>query len=199
MNVEKVFVLGAGIMGNGIAQVCAQCGISVVMCDISQELLDKAVKNMTWSVSKFIEKGKIKESQDEVLGRIETTMDFDAAGEVDLIIEAVFEDIKVKHDILKKIDSIVKDDTIIASNTSAIPITEIASATSRPENFIGLHFFNPVPMMLAVEVIKGYSSNEEAFQYGADFVRLIGKEPIMVRRDLAGFLLNRINILSTIA
>ncbi|MFC1823597.1 3-hydroxyacyl-CoA dehydrogenase family protein [Thermodesulfobacteriota bacterium] len=196
MNVEKVFILGAGIMGNGIAQVCAQCGISVVMCDISQELLDKAVKNITWSVSKFIEKGKIKESQDEVLGRIETTRDYDAAGEAELIIEAVFEDIKVKHDILKKIDPIVKDDTIIASNTSAIPITEIASATRRPENFIGLHFFNPVPMMLAVEVIKGYSSSEEAFQYGADFVRLIGKEPVLVKRDLAGFLLNRINMLS---
>ncbi len=196
MDIREVFVMGAGAMGNGIAQVCAQTGISVVMCDISQEILDKAVKNITWSVSKFIEKGKISENIDTVMGRIQTSTDYDGAAEADLVIEAVFEKIEVKHEVFKKLDPVVGDKTILASNTSAIPITEIASVTSRPENFIGLHFFNPVPMMMAVEVIRGIATSDEAFQYGADFVRLIGKEPVMVNRDIAGFILNRINMLS---
>jgi len=196
MDISKVFVMGAGAMGNGIAQVCAQRGISAVMCDLSQDLLDKAVKNINWSVSKFIEKGKISESLDTVMGRIQTSTDYDAAAEADLVIEAVFEKIEVKHEVFKKLDSVVGDKTIVASNTSAIPITEIAVVMRRPENFLGLHFFNPVPMMAAVEVIRGISTSDEAFQYGADFVRFIGKEPIMVNRDIAGFILNRINMLS---
>jgi 3-hydroxybutyryl-CoA dehydrogenase len=196
MDISKVFVIGAGAMGNGIAQVCAQTGISVVMCDLSQELLDKAVKNISWSVSKFVEKGKISESLDTVMGRIQTSTGYDAAKEADLLIEAVFEKIEVKHEVFKKLDSVLGDKTIVASNTSAIPITEIASVMSRPENFIGLHFFNPVPMMAAVEVIRGIATSDEAFQYGADFVKFIGKEPIMVNRDIAGFILNRINMLS---
>ena len=196
MDISKVFVMGAGAMGNGIAQVCAQTGISAVMCDLSQDLLDKAVKNINWSVSKFIEKGKISESLDTVMGRIQTSTDYDAAAEADLVIEAVFEKIEVKHEVFKKLDSVVGDKTIVASNTSAIPITEIAVVMRRPENFLGLHFFNPVPMMAAVEVIRGISTSDEAFQYGADFVRFIGKEPIMVNRDIAGFILNRINMLS---
>jgi len=196
MDISKVFVMGAGAMGNGIAQVCAQRGISAVMCDLSQDLLDKAVKNISWSVSKFVEKGKISESLDTVMGRIQTSTDYDAAAEADLVIEAVFEKIEVKHEVFKKLDSVVGDNTIVASNTSAIPITEIAVVMRRPENFLGLHFFNPVPMMAAVEVIRGISTSDEAFQYGADFVRFIGKEPIMVNRDIAGFILNRINMLS---
>ena len=196
MDIRNVFVMGAGAMGNGIAQVCAQTGISVVMCDLSQDLLDKAVKNINWSVSKFVEKGKISESLDTVMGRIQTSTDYDAAAEADLVIEAVFEKIEVKHEVFKKLDSVVGEKTILASNTSAIPITEIAAVVRRPEQFIGLHFFNPVPMMMAVEVIRGIATSDEAFHYGADFVRFIGKEPIMVNRDIAGFILNRINMLS---
>jgi len=169
MDISKVFVMGAGAMGNGIAQVCAQRGISAVM---------------------------FSESLDTVMGRIQTSTDYDAAAEADLVIEAVFEKIEVKHEVFKKLDSVVGDNTIVASNTSAIPITEIAVVMRRPENFLGLHFFNPVPMMAAVEVIRGISTSDEAFQYGADFVRFIGKEPIMVNRDIAGFILNRINMLS---
>jgi 3-hydroxybutyryl-CoA dehydrogenase len=198
MDISKVFVLGAGTMGNGIAQVCAQTGISAVMCDLSQDLLDKAVENIHWSVSKFIEKGKISESLDTVMGRIQTSTGYDAAAEADLVIEAVFEKIEVKHEVLKKLDSVVGDKTIVASNTSAIPITEIAAVMRHPENFLGLHFFNPVPMMMAVEVIRGIATSDEVFQYGADFVKVIGKEPIMVNRDIAGFILNRINMLSNI-
>lgn len=196
MKIGKIFVLGSGTMGNGIAQVCAQSGISVVMCDISQSILDKAVKNINWSVSKFIEKGKISEDLNTVMGRIQTSTDYAAAADADLVIEAVFENIEVKHEVFKKVDSVVGDKTILASNTSAIPITEISAVVSRPENFVGLHFFNPVPMMMAVEVIRGVSTSDEAFQYGADFVKYIGKEPILVNRDLAGFILNRINMVS---
>ncbi len=196
MDVKKVFILGAGTMGNGIAQVCAQKGISVVMSDLSQDLLARAMKKIEWSVSKFIEKGKISEGLDAVMGRIQSSTGHEAACDADLVIEAVFEKIEVKHDVLKRIDSLIGEKTFMASNTSAIPITEIASVVSHPENFLGLHFFNPVPMMEAVEVIRGIATSDEAFQYGADFVRFIDKEPIMVKRDIAGFILNRINMLS---
>jgi 3-hydroxybutyryl-CoA dehydrogenase len=198
MDIKKVFVMGAGAMGNGIAQVCAQRGISVTMCDLSQDIVDKALKNINWSVSKFIEKGKISEDKDTVMGRIQTSTQYDGAADADLVIEAVFEKIEVKHEVFKKLDSVVGDKTILASNTSAIPITQIAAVTRRPENFVGLHFFIPVPMMMAVEVIRGLATSDKTFRYGADFVRYIGKEPIMVNRDLAGFILNRINMLSNI-
>ncbi len=196
MNIKKVLVIGAGTMGNGIAQVCAQKGIFVILADTSSEILERAVKNITWSVGKFIEKGKLKENKETILGRLQTSIELKAASEVDLVIEAVFEKIEIKHEVFKKIDSLVSDKTLLASNTSAIPISEIAAAVRRPENFIGLHFFNPATMMDVVEVIKGIGSSEESFQAGAEFVRLIGKEPIMVKRDIAGFLLNRINMLA---
>ncbi|MBW1922934.1 MAG: 3-hydroxyacyl-CoA dehydrogenase family protein [Deltaproteobacteria bacterium] len=198
MDIKKVLVVGAGTMGNGIAQVCAQKGLSVVLSDISEKMLEKAVGNIRWSVSKFIEKGKVSEDLETIMGRIRTTQGFEAAGEADLVIEAVFEKIEVKHEVFKKIDEAAGPDTILASNTSAIPITQIASVVKRPENFVGLHFFNPVPMMMAVEVIRGISTTDETFQYGADFIRYIGKEPIMVHRDIAGFILNRINMVSNI-
>ncbi len=198
MDINKVFVIGTGTMGNGIAQVCAQKGISVVMCDLTQDVLDRAVERINWSVSKFVEKGKVSEDLDTIMGRIETSSEYDAAADADLVIEAVFEKLEVKHEVFKKLDSVVGDKTVLASNTSAIPITHIASVTRRPENFVGLHFFNPVPMMMAVEVIRGIDTSDETFGYGADFVRFIGKEPIMVNRDIAGFILNRINMVSNI-
>ena len=198
MDIKKVLVVGAGTMGTGIAQVCAQKGLSVVLSDISEKMLEKAVGNIRWSVSKFIEKGKVSEDLETIMGRIRTTQGFEAAGEADLVIEAVFEKIEVKHEVFKKIDEAAGPDTILASNTSAIPITQIASVVKRPENFVGLHFFNPVPMMMAVEVIRGISTTDETFRYGADFIRYIGKEPIMVHRDIAGFILNRINMVSNI-
>ena len=196
-DVKNILVIGAGAMGNGIAQVCAQSGFSVVMSDTSEDVLSKAMENINWSVSKFAEKGKISESAETVIGRISTSTDYDAAADADLIIEAVFEDVKVKHDVLKKIDPLIQERTIITSNTSVIPITEIASVSSRPENIIGTHFFNPVPMMNAVEVVKGYSTSDETFQFGGDFIRFLGKEPIMVKRDIPGFVLNRINMVAT--
>jgi 3-hydroxybutyryl-CoA dehydrogenase len=196
MEFKKVLVVGSGTMGNGIAQVCAQKGLSVVVSDVSQDILDKAVKNIRWSVGKFVEKGKVKDDLETIMSRIQTSTGFEAASDCDLVIEAVFEKIEVKREVFKKIDALIKDSTILASNTSAIPISDIAAAVRRPENFIGLHFFNPAPMMDAVEVIKGIATSEEAFRAGGDFVRLIGKQPIMVQRDIAGFILNRINMLA---
>lgn len=198
MEIKKVFVMGSGAMGSGIAQVCAQCGIPVVMSDISEAMLEKAVKNIRWSASKFIEKGAVSGDLETVMGRVQTTTGIEQAADADLVIEAVFERIEVKHEVFKKLDQVVGDKTILASNTSAIPITQIASVTRRPQNFVGLHFFNPVPMMMAVEVIRGMVTSEETFRYGADFVRAIGKEPILVQRDIAGFILNRINMVANI-
>lgn len=194
--VKKVFVIGSGTMGNGIAQVCAQAGISVVLCDLSADILGKAVKNIRWSVSKFVEKGTVSEPLDTVMERIATSTTYEQVSEAELIIEAVYEKIDIKHAVLKAIDSKVNDQAILASNTSAIPISQVASGTGRAEKFVGIHFFNPVPMMAAVEVIRGISTSNETFERAADFVRQIGKEPIMVQRDIAGFILNRINMLS---
>jgi 3-hydroxybutyryl-CoA dehydrogenase len=198
MQIKKVMVVGAGTMGSGIAQVCAQAGIHVVIHDITEEALARARKTIAWSVGKFVEKGKVKEDVDTIVGRIATTMDFSLAGDVDLAVEAVFENIELKHEIFTKLDEICPPNSLIASNTSAIPISELASVTRRPDKVLGIHFFNPVPMMVAVEVIKGIATSEETTQAGRQFVLQIGKEPIMVNRDIAGFVINRINFPSMI-
>jgi 3-hydroxybutyryl-CoA dehydrogenase len=195
MAIQKVFIVGSGLMGNGIAQVCAQAGIQVFMNDINQEILDRALKNISWSVGKFIEKGKLKEKLETIMGRIQTGTDFTVAAQVDLAIEAVFEKVDLKQEIFRKLDSICRVGTLLSSNTSAIPITELATLTRRPEKVLGLHFFNPVPMMEVVEVIRGVGTSEETMQTGVDFVKTIGKEPIRVESDVPGFLLNRINLI----
>lgn len=194
MSIGKVFIVGSGLMGSGIAQVCAQVGIRVFLHDVGQDILDRALKNISWSVGKFIEKGKVKESLEVVLGRIKTGTDFTPARDVDLAIEAVFEKLEVKQEIFRKLDEICKAETLLASNTSAIPITELAAVTKRPEKVLGLHFFNPVQMMEVVEVIKGIGTSWETMQAGVDFIKAIGKEPIRVESDVPGFLLNRINL-----
>ena len=196
MGIEKVLIVGAGLMGSGIAQVCAQSGIQVILNDISQELIDKGMKNLAWSVDKFIEKGKLSEDRDTILSRIETTTDFSRASEADMAIEAVFENLDLKQEVFRKLDETCKPDALLASNTSAIPITELAAVTERQEKVIGLHFFNPVPMMQAVEVVKGVGTSEETMQSGIDFIQRLGKEPIRVESDVPGFLLNRINLVS---
>lgn len=198
MDIKKVFVAGAGTMGNGIVQVCAQTGLEVVMYDLSQEMLDKAVKTIAWSVSKLVEKGKVEGTKDEIMGRITASTSLEDAAGADLVIEAVFEKVEVKHDLYKKLDDIISDKTIMASNTSAIPISELASIVKRPEQFLGLHFFNPVPMLKAVEVIRGIATSDETMQIGSDFVLHIGKEPIVVNKDIAGFILNRMNMLTNL-
>ena len=197
MTINNVFIVGAGLMGSGIAQVCAQAGIHVNLNDVSQEALDKGLKNIAWSVGKFVEKGKLSEDKDTILERIQPVTDFSKAAEVDMAIEVVFERKDLKQEIFKKLDQECGPNAMIASNTSAIPITELAAVTNRAEQVLGLHFFSPVPMMQAVEVIRGVSTSEETAQAGKAFVLRIGKEPIMVNRDVAGFVINRINYPST--
>ena len=195
MDIKKVLVVGAGTMGSGIAQVCAQSGIRVLLNDVSQEFIEKGLKNISWSVGKFIEKGKLSESKDAILGRIEVAVDFSRAGETDLALEAVFENLNLKKEIFRKLDEFCSPRALIASNTSTIPITELASMTKRPEKVIGLHFFNPATMMDVVEVIKGVNTSQETFQIGLDFAKKIGKESIRVEMDIPGFLLNRVNLI----
>src|SRR4030042_5141687 len=147
MQIKKVFVIGSGLMGSGIAQVCAQAGIKVCLYDISQQALDKALKDITWSVGKFIEKGTLKEDLKIVMGRISTSSRIAGASEADLIIEAVFERLDIKQEIFRQVDEVAKPAALIARNTSAIPITELASVTKRPEQGLGLHFLRPPPLM----------------------------------------------------
>ncbi len=198
MKVRSVFVVGAGFMGSGIAQVCAQAGVQVLLYDTNREVLEGAKTKIGWSLNKLSEKGKIEETPQQVLDRIKTATDLNPCKGTDLVIEAVFEDIELKKSLFREIDSIAPPPTMIASNTSSIPITELASVTESPERVLGLHFFSPVPLNQAVEVIKGMRTSEEVFLAGRDFVRQICKEPIMVSRDVEGFVLNRINLPSII-
>jgi 3-hydroxybutyryl-CoA dehydrogenase len=193
MKMKKVFVVGAGFMGSGIAQVCAQSGMTAVLNDISQEAIDTGLKNITWSVSRFVEKGKLTEDKDTILNRISTTIDFSTASDADLAIEAVFESVELKQEIFRKLDKACHKDTILATNTSAISISELASVTNRPHKVVGIHFFSPVPMMAAAEVIRGMATSDDTFAAGEAFVRQVGKEPILVRRDVPAFVINRIN------
>jgi 3-hydroxybutyryl-CoA dehydrogenase len=198
MEVRKVLVVGSGLMGSGIAQVCAQAGIDVFLNDAAGDALNKAIKNIEWSVGKFIEKGKLNEDQKTILGRITPIKDLGKTQDVDLAIEAVFEQLELKQQIFEKLDQICTVRTLLASNTSAIPISELAAVTRRADKVLGLHFFSPVPLMQAVEVIKGISTTDETARIGKAFAQKIGKEPIMVNRDVAGFVINRINFPSAI-
>jgi 3-hydroxybutyryl-CoA dehydrogenase len=197
MDIEKVFIVGSGLMGSGIGQVCAQSGLKVVLYDVEPEALKKALKNIEWSVGKFVDKGELKEEKGIVMGRIKTVSDFSEAANSDLIIEAVFENLDLKREIFEKVDALAQAEALLASNTSSIPITEIAVAAKKPERVLGLHFFSPVPMMQAVEVIRGQSTADETMLKGKRFVIRIGKEPIMVNRDVAGFVINRLNFPSS--
>lgn len=198
MDINKVMIVGSGLMGSGIAQVCAQAGITVVLTDVAQPALDKAIQSIGWSVGKLVEKGKLAEAKEAILARITTSCDHATGQDADLAIEAVYENIELKQDIFKTLDRVCAPKTLIASNTSSIPITELAAVTNRPAQVLGIHFFSPVPMMQAVEVIKGVATADETAAAGRAFVLKIGKEPIMVNRDVAGFVINRINFPSTI-
>ena len=198
MPVNTVFVVGSGLMGGGIAQVCAQSGLNVYLYDIQSEALAKAVKTISWSVGKLVEKGKAQGTVEEIMGRITTVRELAQASTADLVIEAVFENLEIKRKLFKDLDRHVRPETLVASNTSAIPITELAVEISHPERVLGLHFFSPVPMMQAVEVIMGLATSDDVHEKGRQFVLKIGKEPIMVNRDVAGFVINRINFPSTI-
>lgn len=195
---ERVAVIGSGLMGSGIAQVCAQAGLPVILHDVSAQALARAMQNIAWSVGKLIEKGQLREGKEAILARIAAVERLPEKLDVVLAVEAVFEDLALKQDVFRQLDGRCRPGALIASNTSAIPITELAAVTQRPDRVLGLHFFSPVPMMQAVEVIQGIGTSAQTAAAGRDFVVRIGKEPIMVRRDVAGFVINRINFPSTI-
>lgn len=198
MSVETVLVVGSGLMGSGIAQVCAQAGLGVWLQDVSGEALARARREIGRSVHKLVDKGKLAAPAEGVLERIRFVEDLEAAAGADLVVEAVFEDREVKRGVFGRLDAVCRPDALLATNTSAIPVSELAAAASRPERVLGLHFFSPVPLMQAVEVVAGYATSEETLEAGRQFALRIGKEPIMVRRDVAGFVLNRINLPSTL-
>lgn len=193
MNIKKVFITGSGLMGSGIAQVCAQAGLNVILNDIKREAMEKALKNIAWSVGKLVEKGTVPGTVDAIMARIKTTTDLNQAKEADLIIEAVFENPDLKREVFRRLDEVADPKTMLASNTSAISISELASIARKPEKVLGIHFFSPVPLIPVAEVIKGMLTAEETFLAGVSFVRHLGKEPILVHRDIPAFVINRIN------
>jgi len=193
MKIKNVAVVGAGIMGSGVAQVSAAAGYQVAINDIHDEALSRAKTGIEASLKKLENKGKLSQTTaDEVLARIRFTTELEAAAEpADMIIEAVFENLDTKHALFAKLDACARPDAILASNTSALPITEIASATGRGAQFVGIHFMNPVPLMKGVEVIRGQLTSEDTFDTAMQYVRSLGKEPIAAV-DYAGFIVSRL-------
>ena len=193
MAIKKVWVVGSGTMGGGIAQVSAQAGYETTMVDIKQELLDRGLSRIKASLGKFVEKGRIKqEEMDGTLARLRTSADMkDAARGADYVIEAVFERAEVKLPIFAQLEEICRKETILASNTSGIPVSLLASATNRPDRVIGTHFMNPVPLMKGVEIVKSLLTSEKTLKVSLDFVQSLGKETVVVK-DSPGFVTNRI-------
>jgi len=199
MEVKKIAVIGAGAMGHGIAQIAAMSGFDVTMRDISEEFVQAGMKRIRWSIGKFIEKGKISPSEAEkTLKRIKPLVSLKEAVETaDLIIEAVPEKIALKQQVFKEIDGYAPAHAILATNTSALPITEIAAATNRPEKVIGTHFFNPPALMRLVEVVMGEKTSENTRDVALDFAKKLGKEAVLCKKDVPGFIANRITISGT--
>ena len=198
MTINKIFVAGAGLMGGGISQVCAQAGYEVVMQDLSNDILTKSLDTIRWSVGKLVEKGRVKGTAEHIMGRIATATELEAADNADFVFEAVIENLDIKRDIFAKLDRICPQHTILGTNTSAIPVTEIAVATQRIDRVVGTHFFSPVPMMRAVEIVKGLGSSEQSVNIADNLCRTLGKETIRVTMDVAGIVLNRLNFPATI-
>ena len=192
MAIKNVGVLGCGLMGSGIVQVCAQSGYEVIFTEVSQQLIDKGMALIGKFLSKGVEKGKISEEDKKTtLSRIKGTTELKELSVCDLIIEAAVENMDLKKKLFSQLDEICPPETIFASNTSSLSITEMASSTKRPDRFIGLHFFNPVPLMALLEVIKTIMTSDEVFQAGSEFAKSLGKTPIKTS-DRTGFIVNRL-------
>jgi 3-hydroxybutyryl-CoA dehydrogenase len=191
-DIKRIAVVGSGTMGNGITQVCAATGYDVDIIDVKQEFLDRAIKTITKSFDRLIKKEKITEDDKKAaLGRISAATDLSVARNAQLVIEAVTEDLDIKLDIFKKLEDLCPPDTIFASNTSSLPITQLAAATKRPDKFIGMHFMNPVPMMKLIEVVRGIATSDDTFALVSDVSKKLGKTPVEVN-DFPGFVVNRI-------
>lgn len=190
MAIEKVQVVGAGQMGSGIAQVAAQASLAVHLADVEQQMVDQGLQTIEKNLSRSVEKERISEEEmDEAMGRIESGTEYDP--DADLAIEAAPESIEIKKEVFGALDEQLKDEAILASNTSSISITELGAQTSRPEKFIGMHFFNPVPVMKLVEIVRGIETSDETYESVHELGKQLGKEPVEVQ-DFPGFVSNRI-------
>jgi enoyl-CoA hydratase/3-hydroxyacyl-CoA dehydrogenase len=191
---KTITVIGAGTMGHGIAQLAATAGYRVFLNDIKQEFIDKGLERIKWSISKFIEKDKISEEKSkEILGRLEPELDLTKAVEAaDIVIEAVFEDLEIKQELMGKIDEHLKEGAIVATNTSTLPITEISEPLSLPENAIGMHFFNPPQLMPLIEIIRGEKTSDKTLEVIVNLSKEMGKDVVVCLKDVPGFIVNRI-------
>ena len=196
MTVKNITILGSGVMGHGIAQVSATAGYNVVLRDIKQEFLDKAMDKIKWSLDKLVSKEKIsKQEGDEIFSRITPIVDLsDAVKNAEMVIEVVPEIMDLKKKVYAELDSVAAPEVIFASNTSTLPITEIANTTSRPDKFIGIHFFNPPQLMKLVEVIPGEKTSQQITDLTLDYVKSVNKQAVVCRKDVPGFIINRLFI-----
>jgi len=196
MTVKNITVLGSGVMGHGIAQVSATAGYNVVLRDIKQEFLDKAMEKIKWSLDKLVSKEKIsKEEGDAIFSRIVPIVDLnEAVKNAELVIEVVPEIMDLKKSVYAELDKAASPEVVFASNTSTLPITEIANTTSRPEKFIGIHFFNPPQLMKLVEVIPGEKTSQEITELTQEYVKSVNKQAVLCRKDVPGFIINRLFI-----
>ena len=196
MRVKNITVLGSGVMGHGIAQVSATAGYNVVLRDIKQEFLDKAMEKIKWSLDKLVSKEKIsKEEGDSIFSRIIPIVDLnEAVKNAELVIEVVPEIMELKKLVYAELDKVAGPEVIFASNTSTLPITEIANTTSRPEKFIGIHFFNPPQLMKLVEIIPGEKTSQEITDLTQEYVKSVNKQAVLCRKDVPGFIINRLFI-----
>lgn len=196
MAINKITVLGSGVMGHGIAQVSAMAGYTVTLRDIEQSFLDKAMEKIKWSLNKLVEKQKLTQGDaDSIFARITPKVDLkDALKDADLLIEAVPEDMNLKKKVYTEVDSLAEQKTLYASNTSTLPITDMAALTNRPDRFIGLHFFNPPQLMPLVEVIPGHKTNNDMVEMAMGFCKKVGKQPVLCQKDVPGFIVNRVFI-----
>ncbi|AWE06273.1 3-hydroxybutyryl-CoA dehydrogenase [Lysinibacillus sp. 2017] len=192
MTIKTVMVIGAGQMGSGIAQVCAQAGFQVILNDMKDEFFERGINIITKNLTRDVEKGrKTEQEKGEVLARITKSLTLEDAKNVDIVIEAAVENMEVKQSIFKQLDTIAPEHTILATNTSSLPITEIAAVTNRPEKVIGMHFMNPVPVMKLVEIIRGLATSDEVYESVAAMTKCLGKTGVEVN-DFPGFISNRI-------
>ncbi|HCC32570.1 MAG TPA: 3-hydroxybutyryl-CoA dehydrogenase [Clostridiales bacterium] len=192
MTIKQIFVVGAGQMGSGIAQVAAHAGYQVILWDMTHELVQRGLSGIDRLLARGVEKGKLAAAdRSAIRDRIRPVVDFEAASGADLVVEAVVEDIRVKRELFGRLDAVCQEAAILASNTSSLPITELAAATRRPDRVIGMHFMNPVPLMQLVEVIRGAATSDATYQAVDEAARRMGKTPVTVQ-DSPGFVANRI-------